>query len=284
MKALITIEEVTSMRNQWRRDLQSIALVPTMGALHDGHLSLIDEAKKYADKVIATIFVNPTQFGPNEDFAKYPRTLEDDMKALESRGVDAVFLPNAADIYPDDFQTMISNSKISLQLCGANRPGHFDGVLTVVMKLFQLTGANTACFGKKDYQQLKVIERMVKDLNLDIQIVGCELIRDSDGLALSSRNRYLSDEDRSTAKCLNEALKVVKQSYDSGVRSINELLAAGTKVLEGAPGAEVEYFEIRSQGNLADLSDCENLEVDSVVLVAAKVGETRLIDNIELSQ
>jgi len=272
------------MRNQWRRDRLSIGLVPTMGALHDGHLSLIDESKKYADKIIASIFVNPTQFGPNEDFAKYPRTLEDDIKALESRGVDAVFLPNAADIYPSEFQTFISNNKISAQLCGQNRPGHFNGVLTVVMKLFQLTGANTACFGKKDYQQLKVIERMVKDLNLDIQIIGCEIIRDSDGVAMSSRNRYLSEEEKKAAKCLSEALNAVKQSYDSGTRVSSELLAAGTKVLKSSSGIKVEYFEVRSQDHLSEPNEGENIEESSVVLVAANVGETRLIDNVELGQ
>lgn len=254
-----------------------MALIPTMGALHAGHLSLVAQAKEQADKVIATIFVNPTQFGPNEDYSRYPRTEKADIAALESVNVDAVYLPSVDAIYPDGFSTGISVSGITSILCGAARPGHFDGVATVVCKLLLQALPDIAIFGEKDYQQLQVIRRMVADLNLPVRIQGAPIIRESDGLAMSSRNRYLSQTERKIAPTLYEILlKAANLLKKNNGRSseilpnmINEIVVSGF--------TSVDYLELRSANNLTLL---ETLSEPARLLVAARLGSTRLIDNI----
>jgi pantoate--beta-alanine ligase len=281
LETIIKIEELRRLRRSWEDARAQVAFVPTMGALHDGHLSLIAQAKKCAPKVIASIFVNPKQFGPNEDFAKYPRTLAEDLEKLKSVEADAVYLPNTSDIYPDHFQTYVNNRDMSQQLCGDSRPGHFDGVLTVVLKLFNLVRPNIALFGKKDYQQLRLIAAMVRDLNLDIEIRGCEIVREPDGLAMSSRNRYLSEDQRQIATQISIGLFAAKAAYEKGERNAEKLRAVFTKSVSATTGLVLEYAELRDQTNLKPFQ--AELDAPSVLLVAAKVGDTRLIDNVELA-
>lgn len=277
IKSFITFEEL----NQWRSELgASLALVPTMGAIHRGHLALVEEAKKHADNVIVSIFVNPLQFGPNEDFSKYPRTLSEDIAKLEAVGVDAVFLPNTALMYPENFQTKIINIEMSSILCGASRPGHFDGVLTVVNKLLMVVRPDFAVFGKKDYQQYRIIGQMCSDLNIHVGIIAVEIIRDEDGLALSSRNIYLSDDQRQVALRIPQAIRKVSSLYEQGERNVSVFLANARDILQSDAQLTVEYSEIRAQNRLAGLSAA--LTEPSVFLIAAKVGSTRLIDNVEL--
>jgi len=278
---LISLEDLSYWRSDKRHEAQTVAFVPTMGALHQGHLTLVKQAKEYADKVIVSIFVNPKQFGPNEDFAKYPRTIDADLKKLASLGVDAVFLPNAADIYPEDFQTKIHNEKMSQMLCGASRPGHFDGVLTIVMKLFNLVQPEYVLFGKKDYQQVKIIEQMVKDYSMNIKIITAETVRDDDGLALSSRNKFLSETERHVATLIFKALQKAKQVYESGSRSKLQLEETFVKVFSESSELVLEYFEVRKQKSLEEI-EFDELAEPMVLLVAARLGTTRLIDNIEL--
>lgn len=280
MQTLITLEEVRSLRQQWTKENHKVAFVPTMGALHDGHLSLMLQARKLADVVIASIFVNPKQFGPSEDFSKYPRTLQDDTTKLNRVGVDAVFLPNAADIYPEGFQTMVTNREMANALCGLSRPGHFDGVLTVVAKLFNLVQPHISLFGKKDYQQWRLIETMVRDLGMSVEVVGCDITREPDGLAMSSRNRYLTPEQREQASAIYRALTATKSLRTQGEKAIERLLAQFKNELAKTPALQLEYAEIREKFTLR--GPPFQLDKPSVLLVAAKIGATRLIDNIEL--
>lgn len=278
---LISMNEVSEYCAALRREGASLAFVPTMGALHQGHLDLVAKAAQMADRVVVSIFVNPTQFGPNEDFAKYPRTVREDIELLSALNVDAVFLPNAATMYPEGFQTYVTNRKMSQGLCGASRPGHFDGVLTVVMKLINIIGADVALFGKKDYQQWRLVETMFQDLNHPVRIVGVDTVREADGLAMSSRNRYLSDVDRSLAVRLNMGLKAAAAAYKIGERSKDALVAEFLKVVS-VDGISVEYAEIRRQADLCEYEG--HVDDRPVLLVAAKIGTTRLIDNLELDK
>jgi pantoate--beta-alanine ligase len=259
---------------------ETIALVPTMGALHEGHLSLVKRAKESADRCIVSIFVNPMQFGPNEDFANYPRTFKEDLKKLKALGVDAVFLPNAASIYPDGFQTKVHNEIMSQGLCGATRLTHFDGVLTIVLKFFNLVQPHSAVFGKKDYQQLKVITQMVEDLNVPVEVIGCETMREEDGLAMSSRNQFLSDTQRPVAARIYMAMKAGEEVFQSGKHEVEPILDAFDQVIKENPEIELEYCEIRSRKHLNRMTD--SIEEPAVMLVAARLGSTRLIDNLEL--
>jgi len=256
---------------------KTIALVPTMGNLHAGHLSLVDRVKPLVDKVIVSIFVNPTQFGPNEDFASYPRTLEQDCALLSARGVDTVFAPQAQDMYPEDIHagSFIKVPGLSDILCGASRPGHFQGVATIVFKLFQIVRPNIAIFGEKDYQQLSVIRRMVADLYLPITVLGAPIVREANGLAMSSRNHYLSAEQRNQAALLYAELKnLVEEAkhsdhYETLVRQSSERLTSA--------GFTTDYIAIRRQ---QDLQVPAPGDKQLVVLLAAFLGKTRLIDNI----
>lgn len=257
-----------------------MAFVPTMGALHEGHLSLIREAKSLSDRVLVSIFVNPTQFAPNEDFATYPRMLKEDISKLETLGVDAVFVPNAANMYPEGFQTYVNNEQLAPVLCGAYRPGHFQGVLTVVCKLLNMVQADVAIFGKKDFQQYLMIRNMVRDLNIPVKIVGGETVREADGLAMSSRNLKLSEQERNQAPQLYAGLNNAREKFAQGVRSVSTLIASFREQID--PGVfRIQYAEIRDAENLQMFAN-EEIDKPAVFAVAAYLGAVRLIDNVEL--
>ena len=279
LQTVVASSELLALRKSWQIEGKRIAFVPTMGALHEGHLSLVRRGKELAEKVIVSIFVNPTQFGPNEDFAKYPRTLQKDIDLLTELEVDAVFAPNAADIYPSGYQTFISNESMSNALCGANRPGHFSGVLTVVNRLFHLVNPEVAIFGKKDYQQLKIIEAMVRDFGFDLKIEGGDIVRESDGLAMSSRNVRLSSEERSKAPQLHAALQKVQKAFEAGERSPTKLIALAETCIDSNIFS-TDYIEIRDQDYL-EVFD-EHIDKSAVCFIAARLGDVRLIDNVEL--
>lgn len=276
-KILRTIAELRA----WRKSLPpsaTLGLVPTMGALHAGHVSLMELAKTRCDTVIVSIFVNPLQFGPKEDLARYPRPIEKDVALLEAAGVDALFLPEPGEVYPADNSTYVIEEAVSLPLCGALRPGHFRGVATVVLKLFNLTQPHVAFFGQKDAQQCAVIERMVRDLNVPIEIVRGAIVRESDGLAMSSRNAYLEPPERAIAPLLHQSLVAAAQAYDAGERDAEKLAAIGRAVLAREPGIDVQYWEVRDRHSLAPI---ETIGADGCLLaLAAFVGRTRLIDNL----
>ena len=254
-----------------------VALVPTMGALHAGHISLIEEAKKRADFVVATIFVNPKQFGANEDFSKYPRMLEADIKKLEEAGAALLYAPDEADMYPEGYSTTVSPGDLGTVLCGKFRPGHFDGVATVVSKLLLRVLPHVALFGEKDYQQLCIIRRVVYDLDMPIEIVGVPTMREADGLALSSRNAYLTADERARAPALYRALAQGARSIEGGA-PVNQAIGE-TLALLMASGFKPDYVELRSEGWLEPL---ENYDRPARLLAAAWLGKTRLIDNIAL--
>ena len=246
-----------------------------MGALHRGHVSLIEIARRQCDFVVATIFVNPTQFGPNEDFDKYPRTLEDDLAKCDAAGANLVFTPQTTDMYLPDAETEVHVSELTKVLEGARRPGHFDGVTTVVAKLFNITVPDKAFFGQKDYQQQLVIRRMVRDLDFGLEIVTCPIVREDDGLAMSSRNRYLSPEERDRALSLSRSLNVARDAAKSG-SSPREAALKMNEFLRDQPGVELDYAVVADTEHLQDAPDDA---ATAVALVAARVGETRLIDN-----
>lgn len=278
---MILIESVTAMQQQsqqWRQQGQRIALVPTMGNLHAGHLSLVEQAKQQADRVVVSIFVNPTQFGPHEDFDRYPRTLAADTEQLTAAGVDAVFSPSVAAMYPREKADMatVMVPGLSEVLCGAHRPGHFSGVATVVAKLLNLVQPQVALFGKKDYQQWRIIERFVADLNLPVEIIAGETQRESDGLAMSSRNQYLTPQQRSTAALLAQTLQATAAQIRAGSKNYSSLEKAAMQILSTA-GFVVDYYQICCADSLKPpVAAAQEL----VVLAAARLGTTRLIDNI----
>jgi pantoate--beta-alanine ligase len=254
----------------------SIGCVPTMGALHAGHVSLIETARQHCDFVVATIFVNPTQFGPGEDFLKYPRTLEADLEMCRSAGANLVFTPPVTAMYAESAQTIVRVTKLAQVLEGAHRPGHFDGVSTVVTKLFNTTEPDRAYFGQKDYQQQLIIRQMTADLDQPVEIVTCPIIREADGLAMSSRNRYLSAHDRQLASQLFQALKLAERLAAESELSPNEISRAMTNHLNAAGGIDVQYAVIADSASLEPLVDRSD---SAVALIAAKIGATRLIDN-----
>lgn len=261
----------------WRRAGERVALVPTMGALHRGHLAVMQTAKADGARVVASIFVNPTQFGPNEDFHRYPRPLADDIALLEKGGIDAVWLPTVDIMYPGGFATTVQVKGVTEPLEGAFRPGHFDGVATVVAKLLQQVMPDTAYFGEKDYQQLAVIQRMVADLNMPIRIIGAPTVREADGLALSSRNRYLSAEERQTAAQLYAALTEAAAAIRAETGEVEAILeTARQRVLEAGFRA-IDYLDLRDPVTLAPTTS-----LPARLLVAAHLGTTRLIDNISV--
>ncbi|MEO9591990.1 MAG: pantoate--beta-alanine ligase [Rhodopirellula bahusiensis] len=280
---LETFSSIDAMR-AWCRQLtrggDTIGLVPTMGALHEGHLSLVHAATSSCDRCVTTIFVNPTQFAAGEDLDQYPRPLEDDLAMLRDAGVDAVFLPNTKEMYPggpEEKSTSVQPSAVALPLEGVHRPDHFVGVATVVMKLFQAVPSDRAFFGRKDFQQLCVIEHMVRDLNLPIQVVPCEIIREPDGLAMSSRNRYLSDDERQRASCISRSLAQVERAFEEGNRDSQHLESILVDHLGDCDS--VDYAVVVDRETLAPVS---TISKNVVALVAARVGATRLIDNREL--
>ncbi len=280
MQILNTVSDLRAVVNAWRKAGDTIAFVPTMGNLHAGHIDLVNKAKASADRVVVSIFVNPTQFGVGEDFLTYPRTEQADQERLLGVGTDALFLPAVTDIYSSDAATTITVSGISERYCGAFRPGHFSGVATVVCKLFNIVQPDKALFGLKDFQQLTVIKTMVRDLNIPVDIIPVETVREDSGLALSSRNGYLSVAEKSVAPELNRVLCVAKDAILAGQLSIAEIEQQALATLEKF-GFKSDYFSVcRSQ----DLTAATLEDKEIVILAAAKLGKTRLIDNIYFSK
>ncbi len=253
-----------------------IAFVPTMGYFHEGHLSLMREGRRRGDCVVISIYVNPTQFGPGEDFESYPRNFERDRDLAESAGVDVIFYPENAEMYPEHYQTYVNVEKVTQNLCGISRPGHFRGVTTVCAKLFNIVKPHTAIFGKKDFQQLITIKRMVRDLNMDLEIIGMPIVREADGLAMSSRNVYLKADERESALSLSRSLKLAKGMYDNGERNAFRIISEVTKFIEGHSYAAIDYAKLC---DTTTLSDSEFIEGESVLALAVKVNKPRLIDN-----
>lgn len=279
IKIVDNIKDMQSLSNTTRRDGRTISFVPTMGALHEGHLTLMRAAKEKGDYLVVSIFVNPTQFGLNEDFNKYTRDLEGDIKKISSIGVDTVFFPDVDEIYPDGYETYVEVQELQKPLCGQHRQGHFKGVATVVLKLFNIVKPDVAVFGEKDYQQLLIIKKMVRDLHLEIEILGMPIVRQDDGLALSSRNAYLSDEERERALSLSKSLKTIRSEFKKGKQDIQELVKLGKSILNDSSINNIDYLEIRD-GNT--LKREQNAKKGDIVAVAAKVGNARLIDNTKL--
>ncbi|MEN6420656.1 MAG: pantoate--beta-alanine ligase [Smithella sp.] len=276
MKIVKTVKKMQSLSEGLRLRGQRIAFVPTMGYFHDGHISLMKEARKIADCVVVSIYVNPTQFGPKEDFSKYPRDLDRDLKMADSANVDVIFYPSNREMYPAYYQTYVDVEKVTQNLCGMSRPGHFRGVTTVCSKLFNIVKPHVAIFGKKDFQQFITIKRMVDDLNMDLQILGFPTVREADGLAMSSRNKYLSKEERLSALTLFQALKSAQRMYRKGERKSSEIIDQAERLIERAPFTKIDYVKICDTKTLKDI---QNIKGESVMALAVKVGKTRLIDN-----
>lgn len=275
MKIVSTIEEVRAQVKEWKKEGQSIGFVPTMGYLHEGHMSLIDAAGEN-DKVVVSIFVNPMQFGPTEDLASYPRDLEHDAKLCEEHGVDLIFHPTPEEMYGDQFYSYVDMDVLTKELCGLSRPVHFRGVCTVVTKLFNIVTPDRAYFGQKDAQQLAVIKRMVKDLNMPLTITGCPIHREADGLAKSSRNTYLSIEERKAALVLSRSIFLGKEMVEKGERDCKRILAAMTAEIEKEPLAKIDYVKIV---DLDTMQQVEKIDRGILAAIAVYIGKTRLIDN-----
>lgn len=273
-----TVAELRKTVAEWRRQDLTVAVVPTMGALHEGHLSLVCAALERADRVIVTLFVNPKQFNSAADLAAYPRTEHEDAAKLAPLGAHVLYAPHASEMYPDGFSTTVSVGRVSEGLCGAFRPGHFDGVATVVAKLFLQTGADLAFFGEKDFQQLHVVRRMARDLDIPVEIVACPTVREEDGLAMSSRNLRLSTADRQAAPKLAEILFEAAECIAGGAL-VDATLEETRSAIAAAGYARIEYLELRAE---ADLAPMHTLDRPGRLLVAAWLGETRLIDNVRM--
>lgn len=277
MQTITDPQELSRWTREVRARGESIAFVPTMGFLHEGHLSLMREARKRADHLLVSIFVNPLQFGPNEDLDRYPRDPEGDAAKCRSVGCDLLFTPTVASLYPDGFQTRVQLGPLASRLCGASREGHFEGVATVVLKLFGLVRPNVAVFGSKDYQQLQIIRRMVRDFDLDVEVVGMPIVREPDGLAMSSRNAYLSTDERSQALVLSGCLRALEGWVAGGEGDVANLLGRMRRLIEEQPLATIDYVEIV---DAAELSSIERLGTRPVLAaLAVRFGGTRLIDN-----
>lgn len=278
MRIIKTIKEMKSLSTVCKSDGKSIGFVPTMGALHEGHLSLVRKSVEDNDITVVSIFVNPTQFGPSEDFYQYPRDLESDKEKLSYYDPDCIFVPQNAEMYPDGFSTSITIGDMGKILCGVSRPGHFNGVATVVLKLFNIVFPDRAYFGQKDYQQTVLIKKLVRDLNLPVNIIVCPVIREEDGLAMSSRNAYLSREERKAARIIYKALQHAEQLVSSeGINDDATLKSEMKKLIKSEPLAKIEYIEIV---NPRDLTALKGAIQSAVICIAVRIGHTRLIDNI----
>lgn len=280
MKIIADPREMQAWADRVRRAGETIAFVPTMGFLHDGHLTLMREGRKHATRLASSLFVNPTQFGPNEDFSRYPRNFDGDCSMMRTVPVDALFAPEPEVMFPLGSQTWVEATEVTKGLCGDHRPGHFRGVTTVVAKLFNIVKPHCALFGEKDYQQLRAIERMVADLNFDLKIIPVPTVREPDGLAMSSRNAYLKADERERALALSRALKAAGEAVRSGARSADELQRIALGVLNQTPGVNVEYVAAVDANTLQPMT---TLDHPVVVAIAARVGTTRLIDNMVFS-
>jgi len=276
VKVVNGIGEMQALSNSLRNEGKTISFVPTMGALHEGHLSLMREGKRHGDVLVASVFVNPAQFGRGEDFQSYTRDTEGDLRKMESAGADIAFFPHADEIYPPGYETYVEVTELEKPLCGRFRPGHFRGVATVVLKLFNIVKPHVALFGEKDYQQLQIIKKMVKDLNLEVTIMGMPIVREESGLAMSSRNAYLTSEEREKAAFLSRALGQIKKRFDSGERDIPTLVKEGYCVLAGGSPGEVDYIEIRDGQTLGEK---RLASPGDVAALAVRIGGARLIDN-----
>ncbi len=274
-------EEMRSLAADWRRQGLSLVLVPTMGYFHQGHLSLMEYGRTVGDRLVVSLFVNPTQFGPTEDLDRYPRDLARDATLAEKVGVDVLYTPAPEQMYPPGYQTYVTVEELSRGLCGASRPGHFRGVATVVLKLFHQVMPHTAVFGEKDYQQLQVIKRLVQDLDLPVEVVGRPIVREPDGLAMSSRNTYLSPEDRRRALCLYRGLSAARELAAAGEQDGARLLAAAREIIAATPNTRLDYLHLVDPETLQEIP---RLQGAARMLAAAWVGSTRLIDNLLLEE
>ena len=277
MEVIQTIKEMKEFSSRTRREGKTIALVPTMGYFHEGHLSLMREGRKQGDLLVISLFINPTQFSPNEDFKNYPKDFEGDRKMAEEVGVDVFFAPDASDMYPPDHQTIVRVEKVTQSLCGKSRPTHFQGVATVVLMLFEIVTPHVAIFGEKDYQQLVTIQQMVRDLHMSVEVVGMPTVREADGLAMSSRNTHLLPEERKAASSLYRSLQKAKELLQKGERKTDRILQEMKGILQSEPLVRIDYVQICDAYTLQDL---DRIEGDVVVALAAYLGKTRLIDNL----
>ena len=280
MNIIKSVREMQVFSETCRKQGRTIAFVPTMGYLHQGHAHLMQEGRKLGDILIVSIFVNPTQFGPGEDFEKYPRDWDRDAQLCESAGVDVIFAPAAQEMYPGGYQTAITVSQVSQNLCGVSRPTHFQGVATVVAKLFNCTKPHVALFGEKDFQQLVVIKRMVEDLNMDIKIIGVPTVREQDGLAMSSRNTYLSADGQHSALSLSQGLRRARDLYQQGERRSRVLIETVREIIDQQQCAEIDYIKVC---DIETLQDIDVITGPAVMALAVKIGRARLIDNIKLT-
>jgi pantoate--beta-alanine ligase len=282
MKIVEKVKEMQAISLAEKRVGKRVGFVPTMGYLHEGHLSLVRRARRENDIVVVSIFVNPTQFGPNEDFERYPRDLKRDAELLKREGVDYLFHPKAEEMYPPGYSTFVEVEGLTETLCGAKRPGHFRGVATVVTKLLNIVQPDRAYFGEKDFQQLQVIKRLVRDLNIPVEVVGCPIVREEDGLALSSRNTYLSSEERESALALYKGLKLAKELFESGERDAERIKREVERLILSHPKvSKVDYVEIVDSETLKPVKEVK--EGDTIAL-AVFVGKTRLIDNYQFGR
>jgi len=277
MKTITTVREMQTFSETLRLRGKKIAFVPTMGYLHDGHLRLMEEGKKRGDCLVISIYVNPTQFGPGEDLDKYPRDFERDERLARDVGVDVIFYPSNSQMYPDQYHTYVTVEDITTNLCGLTRPTHFRGVATICAKLFNIVKPHVTVFGKKDFQQLAVIKRMVFDLNMDLEVIGIPTVREPDGLAMSSRNAYLKKDERESALSLSRSLRHAADLYDRGERDAGLILQEIRDFIEGHPGTTIDYVKVCDVETMADVETVE--EKRSVLALAVWVGTPRLIDN-----
>lgn len=276
MQVVKTIQEVREIVKGWRKEGLSVGLVPTMGFLHEGHQSLIARSVADNDRTVVSVFVNPIQFGPSEDLEAYPRDLNHDMAAVEAMGGDLIFNPEPSEMYPDHFTTFVDTTETTELLCGARRAGHFRGVCTVVSKLFNIVGPDRAYFGQKDAQQLATVRRFVRDLNFDLEIIACPIVREADGLAKSSRNTYLGAEERRAALILSKSLKLGQTAVENGERNASAIIKIISDSLQTEPLARVDYVEVVDLNNVQRV---ETIEGETLVAIAVYIGKTRLIDN-----
>ncbi|MCI9565962.1 MAG: pantoate--beta-alanine ligase [Eubacterium sp.] len=281
MKVVGTIKEVRNLVKEWKKNGESVGFVPTMGYLHEGHGSLITKARENNDKVVVSIFVNPLQFGPSEDLESYPRDLEKDSKFCESLGADLIFHPEPEEMYHDDFSSYVDMSVLTEELCGLSRPVHFRGVCTVVSKLFNIVQPDNAYFGEKDAQQLAIIKHMVQDLNMDVNVVGCPIVREEDGLAKSSRNTYLSPEERKAALILSKTIELGKKLIADGEKDADVLVAKMKANVETEPMAKIDY--VKAVNGLT-MQQQKEIKAPMLIAMAVYIGKTRLIDNMIISE
>jgi pantoate--beta-alanine ligase len=281
MEIISDPQDMQGLTRQWRGQGLKVVLVPTMGFFHQGHLSLMQYGKAAGDRLVVSLFVNPAQFGPQEDLGRYPRDLERDARLARETGVDCLYTPGAGAMYPPGYQTFVEVESLSGGLCGASRPGHFRGVATVVLKLLNQVAPQVAVFGEKDYQQLMVVKQMVADLNVSAEIVGRPIVREPDGLAMSSRNTYLSPEGRGAALCLYRALLAARELVATGARSREHILAAVRQIIAATPGARLDYAALVDP---ATLQPAEAIQGEARLLLAVWINNTRLIDNTLLSE